>query len=86
MPRRRYEPAVPDADAAYHGRSRSTDAALSPQIACPHAVDNVRPIEEVAGKHVHQVFIGSCANAKYEDLAEAAVHPARPRMSRQASG
>jgi homoaconitase/3-isopropylmalate dehydratase large subunit len=27
----------------------------------------------VAGTRVHQVFIGSCANAKYEDLAEAAL-------------
>ena len=58
--------------------SRWTAPALSPQIACPHTVDNVKPVEEVAGKHVDQVFIGSCANAKYEDLAEAAADPARP--------
>jgi homoaconitase/3-isopropylmalate dehydratase large subunit len=32
----------------------------------------VRPIEQVAGTHLDQVFIGSCANAKYDDLVEAA--------------
>jgi 3-isopropylmalate/(R)-2-methylmalate dehydratase large subunit len=32
----------------------------------------VKPIEQVAGTKVNQVFIGSCANAKYEDLVEAA--------------
>ncbi len=46
--------------------------ALVPQIACPHTVDNVKPVDRVAGTKVDQVFIGSCANAKYEDLAEAA--------------
>ena len=46
--------------------------ALVPQIACPHTVDNVKPIAQVAGTKVDQVFIGSCANAKYEDLVEAA--------------
>ena len=45
---------------------------LVPQIACPHAVDNVKPIDRVAGTKVDQVFIGSCANAKHEDLVEAA--------------
>jgi 3-isopropylmalate/(R)-2-methylmalate dehydratase large subunit len=45
---------------------------LAPQIACPHTVDNVRPVTEVAGTHLDQVFIGSCANAKYDDLVEAA--------------
>lgn len=45
---------------------------LEPQVACPQTVDNVHPISEVAGTRVDQVFIGSCANAKYEDLAEEA--------------
>ena len=41
-------------------------------VACPHEVENTRPIEDVAGTHIDQVFLGSCANAKYEDLAVAA--------------
>lgn len=45
---------------------------LEPQVSCPHEVDNVKPISKVAGTRLDQVFIGSCANAKYDDLAEAA--------------
>jgi homoaconitate hydratase family protein len=72
VPRDGYEEIFPDPGAAYQQVVEVDGAALSPQIACPHTVDNVKPVEEVAGKHVDQVFIGSCANAKYEDLAEAA--------------
>jgi homoaconitate hydratase family protein len=72
VPRDGYDEIFPDLDAAYSLALRVAGPALSPQIACPHTVDNVRPVEEVAGKRVHQVFIGSCANAKYDDLAEAA--------------
>jgi 3-isopropylmalate/(R)-2-methylmalate dehydratase large subunit len=47
-------------------------SALHPMVACPHEVENTKPIREVAGTHIDQVFLGSCANAKYEDLAVAA--------------
>lgn len=67
-----YEELHPDEDARYEREVRIPGPALGPQVACPHAVDNVRPIEAVVGTRVDQVFIGSCANAKYEDLAEAA--------------
>jgi 3-isopropylmalate/(R)-2-methylmalate dehydratase large subunit len=66
------EPLLPDEDAEY-ARTVEVDCDdLAPQISCPHTVDNVRPIDEVAGTHVDQVFIGSCANAKHDDLVEAA--------------
>jgi 3-isopropylmalate/(R)-2-methylmalate dehydratase large subunit len=45
---------------------------LEPQIACPHAPDNVRDVKDVAGKKVDQVFIGSCTNGRIEDLEVAA--------------
>ncbi len=58
----------------------STD--LAPQVACPHNPGNVVAVGEVAGVAVHQAFIGSCTNARLEDLAVAAaildgrqVHP-----------
>jgi 3-isopropylmalate dehydratase, large subunit (EC 4.2.1.33) len=41
---------------------------LSPQIACPHRVDNVKPIEDVEGIELDQIFIGSCTNGRVEDL------------------
>jgi 3-isopropylmalate/(R)-2-methylmalate dehydratase large subunit len=78
----RYHPVYADADAAY-GREISVDlAALEPMVACPHEVENTKPIGEVAGTHIDQAFLGSCANAKYDDLVVAAkilkgrrVHP-----------
>lgn len=67
-----YEPVRPDADATYRQVETVDGTTLTPQIACPHTVDNVRPIADVAGTELDQVFIGSCANAKYDDLVEAA--------------
>ena len=39
----------PDADAAYEQTVTIDVSALEPQIACPHTVDNVKPVGEVAG-------------------------------------
>ncbi|MCL2141802.1 MAG: 3-isopropylmalate dehydratase large subunit [Methanimicrococcus sp.] len=41
---------------------------LEPQVACPHNVDNVRPVTEVAGTKVDQIFVGSCTNGRFEDI------------------
>jgi 3-isopropylmalate/(R)-2-methylmalate dehydratase large subunit len=75
-------PVGPDADAVY-ARSIEIDAsALTPQIAKPHAVDNVSPIEDLAGLPIQQGFVGTCTNGRLEDLGIAAgilrgrtVHP-----------
>ena len=45
---------------------------LEPQIACPHHVDNVKPVSEVEGTEIDQVFLGSCTNGRLEDLKTAA--------------
>jgi len=45
---------------------------LSPQVACPHTVDNVKDIEEVQGKKINQAVLGSCTNGRLEDLRIAA--------------
>ncbi|WP_396657668.1 aconitase/3-isopropylmalate dehydratase large subunit family protein [Microbacterium sp.] len=66
------QPLSSDPDAEF-ARSIEVDGrTLEPQIAVPHNVDDVVPISDVAGTKVDQVFIGSCANAKYDDLAIAA--------------
>jgi homoaconitate hydratase family protein len=67
-----YQVLLPDPDATYQRRLAIDGGRLSPQVAVPHTVDTVVPVEEVAGTKVDQVFIGSCANAKYDDLAIAA--------------
>jgi 3-isopropylmalate/(R)-2-methylmalate dehydratase large subunit len=74
----------PDPDARYE-KVLEIDVARDvpePQVACPHSVDNVRPLSEVRGTPVHQAVVGSCTNGRLEDLAAAAevvrgqrVHP-----------
>ncbi len=41
---------------------------LSPQVACHPDVDHVKPLEQVEGLEVHDVYIGTCTNARYEDI------------------
>jgi 3-isopropylmalate/(R)-2-methylmalate dehydratase large subunit len=65
-------PVVPDADATYVRTVEIDASTLEPQIACPHTVDNVKPIGQVAGTRVHQVVIGSCTNGRLDDLEIAA--------------
>jgi len=62
---------TPDAGAVYDQLLEIDVAPLAPQIACPHTVDNVKPVNEVEGKRVHQIVIGSCTNGRLDDLAEA---------------
>ena len=45
---------------------------LVPMVACPPEVDNVRPVTEVAGEPLDEVFIGTCTNGRLDDLALAA--------------
>jgi len=63
-----YEPIYPDPDANYEEVLRFDLSDLSPQVACPHTVDNVVPIEEVAGKRVDQVLLGTCTGGRLADL------------------
>jgi 3-isopropylmalate/(R)-2-methylmalate dehydratase large subunit len=62
----------PDADAEYDRIVTIDVAKLEPQVACPHTVDNVKPVGKVAGVKVDQVVIGSCTNGRLDDLAIAA--------------
>jgi 3-isopropylmalate/(R)-2-methylmalate dehydratase large subunit len=63
---------VPDKDAVYDQTIEIDVSKLDPQIACPHTVDNVKPIKDVTGTKIHQVVIGSCTNGRLDDLAVAA--------------
>jgi homoaconitate hydratase family protein len=68
----RYQPVASDADAVYARAVEVDLSRLEPMVACPHEVENARPVGAVVGTRIHQAFLGSCANAKYEDLAVAA--------------
>jgi len=61
-----------DPDAQYAKTLEFDVSSLEPQVACPHAVDNVKPVSEVEGTPVDQVFLGSCTNGRIEDLRLAA--------------
>ena len=63
---------APDADATYVQTIEIDVSKLEPQIACPHTVDNVKPISSVRGTKIHQVVIGSCTNGRLDDLEIAA--------------
>lgn len=63
---------APDPDATYDREIDIDVSTLEPQIACPHTVDNVKPVGDVAGVKVHQVVIGSCTNGRLDDLEVAA--------------
>jgi 3-isopropylmalate/(R)-2-methylmalate dehydratase large subunit len=63
---------APDPDAVYDRVVEIDATQLQPQIACPHTVDNVKPIDEVKGKKVHQIVVGSCTNGRLDDLQVAA--------------
>ncbi len=64
---------LPDLDARYERVIEIDASTLVPQIACPHTVDNVRPIGDVAGTAVQQIVIGSCTNGRLDDLETAAL-------------
>jgi len=66
------EPFGPDPDAAYEAVHEISLSGLPPQVAMPHEVDRVGPVEEVEGLVIQQAFVGSCTNGRIEDLREAA--------------
>jgi 3-isopropylmalate/(R)-2-methylmalate dehydratase large subunit len=61
-----------DPDYAYSESYTVEVDALSPQLAVPHSVDNVRSIEDVEPIAVNQGFVGACTGGRVEDLGEAA--------------
>jgi len=67
-----YEEVPPDEDAGYERVIEIDVGDLEPMVACPHQVDDVRPISEVEGTKVQQAFLGSCTNARIDDLEIAA--------------
>ncbi len=67
-------PLKPDSDAHYERELHIDVEGMEPQVACPHSPDNVRPISDVVKEHVKidQAFLGSCTNARMDDIREAA--------------
>ncbi len=72
----------PDEDAEYDRVIHVNLDELEPMVAMPHSPDNVVKVGDLEGIKVDQVYIGSCTNSSYSDMAKAAailegkrVHP-----------
>lgn len=67
-----FEVITSDRDACYQAALEYDVSSFEPQVACPHTVDNVKPVAEVQGIEFHQVVLGTCTNGRFEDLEVAA--------------
>ena len=62
----------PDEDANYSRVIKYDAKEFVPVLACPSLVDNIKPVSQLKGTKVDQVFLGSCTNGRLEDLRAAA--------------
>lgn len=69
---RPFKPISGDHDASYERTYTMDVQGMGPQVACPSSPANVKPVEEVQGIHIDVAFLGSCTNARLEDLRNAA--------------
>jgi 3-isopropylmalate/(R)-2-methylmalate dehydratase large subunit len=65
-------PVCADASAVYAQTIVIDGSALRPQVARRHRVDDVVPVDEVAGQRVDVALIGTCTNGRLDDLRQAA--------------
>jgi len=94
-----YRTFCPDEDAEYETVIAHDVSDLSPMATYGYKPDQVRPVSEMEGERIDQVYIGSCTNGRIEDLRAAAealgagqvadsvrgiVSPATPAVYRQA--
>ena len=62
-------PVEADEKAVYEDILEYELSSLEPQVARPHRVDNVSPVEEVAGQKIDRAFLGTCTNGKLDDIS-----------------
>ncbi len=68
----RFAGEVQPGDIVVGGKNFGCGSSREQAVACPHSVDRVAPVSQVAGTRVHQAFLGTCTIARLEDLAAAA--------------
>lgn len=69
---RAFTPVVSDPDCVYEEVIDLDLSAIEPLVACPHALDNIHPVESVAGTRIDEAVIGTCTNGRFEDIQAAA--------------
>ena len=65
-----WKPVTPDSDAEYEREIEVDVKDLEPMVARPPQEDNVVPVTDpsVKGLRIQQVYLGSCTNARFEDI------------------
>lgn len=69
---KKFKPVFADKNADYKEIREFDVSKLSPQVACPHSVDNVVDIDDALGTKIDVAFLGTCTNGRLEDLKAAA--------------
>lgn len=69
---RRFQPVLSDPDACFAAVKEYDVSSLPPQVARPHSVDNVVPVDQVEGTPIQVALLGTCTNGRLEDLRVAA--------------
>ncbi len=67
-----YRELLPDEGCSYDSEMTVALDELEPLVACPHQPDQVKMVSEAGEIKVQQVYIGSCTNGSYQDIARAA--------------
>lgn len=62
----------PDKDANYKRIEEFDVSKLTPQVAMPHAVDNVSSVDKLKKVKIDEAFLGTCTNARLSDFKIAA--------------
>jgi len=75
-----------DADAQYEKILNFDVSSLAPQVTYGFKPDCVKPVQEMAGTPVDQVYIGTCTNGRIEDLRQAAAVLAGRRIAESVRG
>ena len=65
-------PVKADGDASYAERIEIDAAALVPQVARNHQIDDIIGVTDVAGQKIDIALIGTCTNGRLDDLRQAA--------------
>ena len=66
-----YQAVRPDTDAQYSREIVLDVSSLEPEIAQPHAVDNVTRLREALGTPIQMVYLGTCTGGRVRDFHQA---------------
>jgi 3-isopropylmalate/(R)-2-methylmalate dehydratase large subunit len=64
-----WSPLHSDADAVYEQQYEVDVSQVAPTVARPDKLDDIAPVDAVAGTPFNKAFIGTCTNGRLEDLA-----------------